>query len=162
VLPAASCLASQPFFNKDISFERYYTKMPPSNPHDQSESFSFSPLYCSPLTTERASPHEHRRSRSRRPAVLSRFTLPLLDARQPRRQTSSLPPEWLPRASPHDHRIPDQSTVYLVRGLGSYLVERWRRVCTADATVTEQALVTGLWSYRDRGRQAVHGTSCGL
>jgi hypothetical protein len=54
VLPAASCLASQPFFNKDISFECYYTKMPPSNPHGQSESFSFSPLRRSPLTTERA------------------------------------------------------------------------------------------------------------
>jgi hypothetical protein len=32
VLPAASYLASQPFSGEDISFERYYIKMPPSNP----------------------------------------------------------------------------------------------------------------------------------
>jgi hypothetical protein len=55
VLPAASCLASQPFFNKDISFERYYTKMPPSNPHNQSESFSFSP-HCRSRGRETAAP----------------------------------------------------------------------------------------------------------
>jgi hypothetical protein len=52
MLPAASYLASQPFSSKDMSFGRYYTKMPPSNPHNQSESFSFSPLCRSPLTTE--------------------------------------------------------------------------------------------------------------
>jgi hypothetical protein len=92
VLPAASCLASQPFFSKDISFGHYYTKMQPSNPLDQSESFSFSPLCRSHLTTKWASLHKHRRPRSRRPAILPRFTLPLLDTRQPRRQTSSLSP----------------------------------------------------------------------